>query len=191
MSKVGGSGCGCSSGGLLSGGSGYSFNLNSSPMALGPNSGYGAIDPYKPGVTTGSTSALAYPPLQSMLGGRKSKKARSSKFRRSKSVHSKSMRLRLKSKSKSKSNKSVRSKSKDTRRRKQMRRKSRRGGQKGGELAFSEYSAAAASPVVANTEAVSQIASSPMYGVNLSPLDPKMSALANPVIPERKDGCGK
>ena len=41
--KKGGN-CGCS-GGNMSGGSGYGVGVKSSPMLLGPYSGYGAIDP--------------------------------------------------------------------------------------------------------------------------------------------------
>ena len=106
MKQDGGS-CGCSSGGLMSGGSGYSIGSGISPMLLGPNSGYGAADPYGRGVTTGSGfgSTLAYPPLTKMLGG---KKRRSSK----KSSRSKSSRSNSKSRRGGKSKKGGNAKSK-------------------------------------------------------------------------------
>jgi hypothetical protein len=181
MKQNGGS-CGCSSGGLMSGGSGYSVGAISSPMLLGPNSGYGAADPYKPGVTTGSGfgSTLAYPPLTKMLGG---KKRRSSK----KSSRSKSSRSNSKTRRGGKSKRGGNAKSKKQQK-KSSRRIRRRGGQKGGELSFSDY-VPSAGAAAASSPSVGQVASSPMYGVNLSQLSPNMSALANPVIPEVKNTC--
>lgn len=179
MKQDGGS-CGCSSGGLMSGGSGYSIGSGMSPMLLGPNSGYGAADPYKRGVTTGSGfgSTLAYPPLTKMLGG---KKRRSSK----KSSRSKSSRSKSRRGGKTKKNGNAKSKKQQ---KKSSRRIRRRGGQKGGELSFSDY-VPSAGAAAASSPSVGQVASSPMYGVNLSQLSPKMSALANPVIPEVKNTC--
>jgi hypothetical protein len=185
MGKQKGGNCGCSSGGLLSGGSGYSVNVNSSPMLLGPQSGYGAVDPYKGGVTTGSGfgSTLAYPPLTKFIGGQRRKSSRRSKSKtKSKSKSNSKSNSRKtrggkskrggKAKSKKQQKKSSRSKSKS---------KSR--GQKGGELSFSDFvsSGSAAS--------VGQIASSPTYGANLSHLSPELSALAIPIRPEVKNTC--
>ena len=173
--KQKGGNCGCSSGGLntsgglMSGGSGYSFGASSSPMLLGPNSGYGAIDPYEVGITSGATRALAYPPLTKFIGGQR---------RKSKSKSRRSISKSRKSKSKSRRSKS---KSRKTRGGKS---KSRR--QKGGELSFSDF---VSSPSAASSPSVGQIASSPTYGVDLRPLGPNLSALANPIIPERKNTC--
>ena len=184
MSKQDGGNCGCSSGGenalggLMSGGSGYSFGASSSPMLLGPNSGYGAIDPYKVGITTGSTSALAYPPLSKfIIGGqrRKSSRRSSSKSRKTRGGKSKSKSRSSKSKSKSKS-RSSKSKSKSRRLRRQG----------GGELSFSDF---VSSPAAASSPSVGQIASSPTYGADLSPLGHKLSALANPIVPQVKNTC--
>jgi hypothetical protein len=196
-----GSGCGCSSGGKMAGGSGYSLGAGSSPMLLGPQSGYGAADPYAAGITTGSgfRSTLAYPPLTKFIGGKKSAKKsskKSSSKKSSKKSSSKSSRKQggKKSSSKSSSKKSAKkssSKKSESRRRVrggQQQRKSKskqqkRGGQRGGELSFSDYvsSGAASSP------SVGQIASSPIYGVDVNPIS--HSALANPVIPEIKNNC--
>lgn len=190
--KQDGGSCGCSSGGLMSGGSGYSVGSGISPMLLGPNSGYGAADPYKRGVTTGSGfgSTLAYPPLTKMLGGKKrrsSKKSSRSKSSRSKSSRSKSSRSNSKTRRSGKSKKGGNAKSKKQQK-KSSRRIRRRGGQKGGELSFSDYVPSAGAAAVSSSS-VGQVASSPMYGVNLNELSPKMSALANPVIPEVKNTC--
>jgi len=198
MGKQKGGNCGCSSGGLntsgslntsgglLSGGSGYSVNVNSSPMLLGPQSGYGAVDPYKGGVTTGSGfgSTLAHPPLTKMLGGKKrrsSKKSSRSKSSRSKSSRSKSSRSNLNTRRGGKSKRGGKAKSKKQQQKKSSRSKSR--GQKGGELSFSDFvsSGSAAS--------VGHVASSPTYGANLSHLSPELSALAIPIRPEVKNTC--
>jgi len=195
MGKQKGGNCGCSSGGLntsgglMSGGSGYSFGASSSPMLLGPQSGYGAIDPYEVGITSGATRALAYPPLTKFIGGQSSKRRSSKKSKSKSNSKSKSRKTRgaksKKSKSKSSKSKSKSSKSKSTRR--------SRGNhvikqrlQKGGELAFSDF---VSSPDAASSPSVGQVASSPTYGVDLSPLGHKLSALANPIRPEIKNNC--
>ena len=189
--KQDGGNCGCSSGGvgLMSGGSGYSFGESSSPMLLGPQSGYGAIDPYKVGVTTGSGfgSTLAYPPLTKMLGGKKRRSSKKSSRSKSSRSNSKTRRGGKSSKSKrggkAKSKKQQQKKSSSSKS-KSSRSKSR--GQKGGELSFSDF---ISSGSAASSPSVGQIASSPMYGANLNQLSPKMSALANPIIPEVKNTC--
>lgn len=189
MSKKGGSGCGCASGGML-GGSGYSFNLSSQPMLIGKTSGYGAIDPYAPGITTGSgfRSSLAYPPLEKMAGGnsrsRSRSQSRSSRFRRSKS-----RRVNVKRSRSEKSKKTLKRVSGSKNR--SRRNKKRLNYFRGGDLAFSDYSASPSPSAPLQAQMIGQTSSSPTYGVNLSPLSPKMSALANPVIPERKENCGK
>jgi hypothetical protein len=156
-------------------------------MLLGPNSGYGAIDPYKVGITTGSTSALAYPPLTKFLGGQRRKSSRrsssKSKSKSNSKSNSKSRKTRGgKSKSKSRSSKSKSRSSKSKSR--SSKSKSRRQG--GGELAFSDY---VSSPAAASSPSVGQVASSPTYGADLSQLSPKLSALANPIRPEVKNTC--
>ncbi len=197
MNKQDGGNCGCSSGGLnamgglMSGGSGYSFGESSSPMLLGPQSGYGAIDPYKVGVTTGSGfgSTLAYPPLTKMLGGKKrrsSKKSSRSKSSRSKSSRSKSSRSNSKTRRGGKSKRGGKAKSKKQQQKKSSRSKSKSRGQKGGELSFSDF---VSSGSAASSPSVGQIASSPTYGADLSQLSPKLSALANPIVPEVKNTC--
>ena len=195
MSKQDGGNCGCSSGGenalgglntsgglLMSGGSGYGFNARSSPMLLGPNSGYGAIDPYEVGITSGATRALAYPPLTKFLGGQRRKSSSKSKSK-SKS-NSKSRRTRG-GKSKSSKSKSKSSKSKSKRRSRGNHQKKQKL-QKGGELSFSDF---VSSPSAASSPSVGQVASSPTYGADLSPLGHKLSALANPIRPEVKNTC--
>ena len=180
MSKQDGGNCGCSSGGLntsggllMSGGSGYGFNARSSPMLLGPNSGYGAIDPYEVGITSGATRALAYPPLTKFLGGQRRKSSSKSKSK----SNSKSRRTR--------GGKSKSSKSKSKRRSRGNHQKKQKL-QKGGELSFSDF---VSSPSAASSPSVGQVASSPTYGADLSPLGHKLSALANPIRPEVKNTC--
>jgi hypothetical protein len=179
--KKGGSGCGCSSGGM-SGGSGYGLSVKSAPMALGPYSGYGAIDPYAPGITTGSgfRSSLAYPPLTKFIGGKSRRSSKRSSKRSSRGGS------RKKASSKSKSRK-LRSRSSRFRRSKSRRSVSRR--QRGGDLSFSDYVPSAANAAAPSSPSVGQVASSPTYGVDLKPLGPNLSALANPVVPQVKNTC--
>ena len=123
-SKVGGAGCGCSG---MSGGSGYGLKIGSGAMLLGPQSGYGAIDPYKAGIVN-SGSSLSYPALdtKAMRGGKKSRS------------HKSSRRVLFKTKSK-KSKKSKKNSRKIKHRTSKRRNIKKQLKQKGGELSFSDY----------------------------------------------------
>jgi hypothetical protein len=181
-SKIGGAGCGCG----MSGGSGYGVKLGSSAMLLGPQSGYGAIDPYRGGIVN-SGSSLSYPALdtKAMRGGKKSRsrKSSSSSKRVFFNIKSKSKKSKKVIKSKKNSSRKIRHKSSKRHNiKKQMK-------QKGGELSFSDYVSSAS--VASAPQVVGQIASSPNYGVNVSELSPKMSALANPVRVTPGNNCSK
>jgi hypothetical protein len=169
-SKIGGAGCGCG----MSGGSGYGLKVGSGAMLLGPQSGYGAIDPYKAGIVN-SGSSLSYPALdtKAMRGGKKSRSRKSS---------SKRVMFKVKSKKSKKSKKLSRKiKHKSSKRRnikKQLK-------QKGGDLSFSDYVSSA------SVASAPQVGTSINYGVNVSELSPKMSALASPVRVTPGNNCSK
>jgi hypothetical protein len=174
-SKVGGAGCGCSG---MSGGSGYGLKVGSGAMLLGPQSGYGAIDPYKAGIVN-SGSSLSYPALdtKAMRGGKKSRSHKSSRR----------VVFKTKSKKSKKSKKNSRKIKHRTSKRRNIKKqlKQKGGEQKGGELSFSDY---VSSSSVASAP---QVGTSINYGVNLSELSPKMSALANPVRVTPGNNCSK
>ena len=179
-SKIRGAGCGCG----MSGGSGYGVKLGSSAMLLGPQSGYGAVDPYKAGIVN-SGSSLSYPALDTKArrGGKKSRSRKSSSSKRVFfNIKSKSKKSKKLIKSKKNSSRKIRHKSSKRRNiKKQMK-------QKGGDLSFSDYMPSSSAPA---SPQVGQIASSPNYGVNVSELSPKMSALASPVRVTPGNNCSK
>jgi hypothetical protein len=85
--------------------------------------------------------------------------------------------------------KKLRSRSQSSRFRRSKSRKSVSRRQRGGDLSFSDYVPSVANAAEAASPSVGQVASSPTYGVDLKPLGPNLSALANPVVPEVKNTC--
>ena len=173
--KKGGN-CGCS-GGNMSGGSGYGLGVKSSPMLLGPYSGYGAIDPYR---AETYDRPLTYPPLIStMLGGRKGKRSaarrgRKAASRRSVARRSKSRKVARRSKSRKVARRSAAHRSRARRVR-------------GGSLTFSDFASSAG---VAPSGG-QNISSSPYYSGDVSSLGSNMSALANPIPIKAGNSCSK
>jgi hypothetical protein len=168
--KKGGN-CGCS-GGNMSGGSGYGLGVKSSPMLLGPYSGYGAIDPYR---AETFDRPLTYPPLVStMLGGKRSRARRSAARRGRKAASRRSAAHRSKSR-------------KVARRSRKVARRSRARRVRGGSLTFSDFAASAG---VAPSGS-QNISSSPYYSGDVSSLGSNMSALANPIPIKAGNSCSK
>jgi hypothetical protein len=172
--KKGGS-CGCS-GGNMAGGSGYGLSVKSTPMLLGPYSGYGKMDPYSPETYD---RPLSFPPLVSTtLGGKGRKSAKkSAKKSIKKSGAKKSAKKSVKKSAKKSANKSA----KKSERRRKVRRV------RGGSLTFSDFSPSSG---VAPSGG-QNISSSPFYSGDVSPLSSNMSALANPVPIKSGNNCGK
>jgi hypothetical protein len=176
--KTKGGNCGCS-GGNMAGGSGYGLGVKSSPMLLGPYSGYGAIDPYR---AETYDRPLTYPPLvSSMLGGKRSRARRSAARRGRKASSRRSAAHRSKSVSR-KSRKVARKSRKVARRSKSAARRV-----KGGSLTFSDFAASAG---VAPSGS-QNISSSPYYSGDVSSLGSNMSALANPIPIKAGNSCSK
>jgi hypothetical protein len=172
--KKGGN-CGCS-GGNMSGGSGYGLGVKSSPMLLGPYSGYGAIDPYR---AETYDRPLTYPPLVStMLGG---KRSRARRGRKAASRRSKSRKVARRSRKASRRSKSAAHRSRKTSHRRRARRV------RGGSLTFSDFAASAG---VAPSGG-QNISSSPYYSGDVSSLGSNMSALANPIPIKAGNSCSK
>jgi hypothetical protein len=191
VKEVKGGSCGCSGGNLMSGGSGYGFNARSAPMMLGPYSGYGAIDPYR---AETFDRPLTYPPLvSSMLGGKKGKRsARRSTSRRSKKVARRSISRRshkVSNKKMSRKGKRVTFSRRNNALRRSGRRirKSKKRVVKGGSLSFSDFAPSAG----AAPSGSQNISSSPYYEGDVSQLESKMSALANPIPIKAGNNCGK
>ena len=181
--KKGGN-CGCS-GGNMSGGSGYGLGVNSSPMLLGPYSGYGAIDPYR---AETYDRPLTYPPLVStMLGGKRSR-ARRSAARRSAARRGRKAVSRRSVARRSVARRSVarRSKSRKVARRSAAHR-SRARRVRGGSLTFSDFAPSAG----AAPSGGQNISSSPYYSGDVSSLESNMSALANPIPIKAGNSCSK
>ena len=171
--KKGGN-CGCS-GGNMSGGSGYGLGVNSSPMLLGPYSGYGAIDPYR---AETYDRPLTYPPLVStMLGGKRSR-ARRSRARRGRKAASRRSVARRSVSRRSKSRKVAR---RSTAHRSRARRV------RGGSLTFSDFAPSAGDAPSGGQN----ISSSPYYSGDVSSLGSNMSALANPIPIKAGNSCSK
>ena len=175
--KKGGN-CGCS-GGNMSGGSGYGLGVKSSPMLLGPYSGYGAIDPYR---AETYDRPLTYPPLIStMLGGRKGKRSAARRGRKAASRRS----VARRSKSRKVARRSVARKG--ARRSKSAAHRSRTRRVRGGSLTFSDFASSAG---VAPSGG-QNISSSPYYSGDVSSLGSNMSALANPIPIKAGNSCSK
>lgn len=177
-SSLKGGNCGCS-GGNMSGGSGYGLGVKSSPMLLGPYSGYGAIDPYR---AETYDRPLSYPPLIStMLGGKRSaarrsaaRRGRKAASRRSRSVSRKSRKVARRSVARKGARRSAAHRSRTRRVR-------------GGSLTFSDFAASAG---VAPSGG-QNISSSPYYSGDVSSLGSNMSALANPIPIKAGNSCSK
>ena len=170
-----------SSGLPMEGGSGYSVK-SGSPLLLGPKTGYGSIDPYRPDAT--DNGIIKFPPLVSGGGKSRNKKAKniilgSSRYKRSKRYGTMSKRAIKNNKGHTKYNRKI----------KHRTMKRMRGGQAKSGISFSDFVSTSDSSPMSLSKEGGQLPLSQMYSANLSPLSSNDSALANPIPITRIDNC--
>lgn len=165
----------------LMGGSGYTVNTGS-PLLLGPKTGYGSIDPYRPDAI--DNGIIKFPPLVSGGGKSRNKKAKksirgSSRFKRSKRYGKKTKHGIRNHKGHTKYNCKIKHRT--------MKRM-RGGGAKSG-ISFSDFMSSSDSSPMSLSKEGGQLPLSQMYSANLSPLSSNESALANPIPITHLDNC--
>jgi len=171
--------------GLMRGGSGYTVNTGS-PLLLGPKTGYGSIDPYRPDAI--DNGIIKFPPLVSGGGKSRNKKTNkkakksirgSSRFKRSNRYGKHIKRLSRNHKGHTKYNCKIKHRT--------MKRM-RGGGSKMG-ISFSDFMPSSDSSPLSLSKEGGQLPLSQMYSANLSPLSSNESALANPIPITHLDNC--
>lgn len=162
--------CGCKGGSKGGSGSGYGIG-NTSPLLLGPKTGYGRLDPYRPDAV--DSGGLKFPPL---FGGNKNRKLKSikkksviNKHKNTKNKMSKSMKPQPHNKRNCQNKNHNHNKSLHKTKKNKLK-------MKGGNLSFSDFLPSSAS----NLSDGKQLASSPVYSTGSVKLSSNESALANP-----------
>ena len=189
--------CGCKGGSGSGSGSGYGIG-NSSPLLLGPKTGYGRLDPYRPDAV--DSGGLKFPPL---LGGNKN----INKYSIFNHNHHK-YKSKNKIKSKRHNNKRQHNICKHTKQQRHFENNKNHKHTKtchkhclqksslhktkkklkmkgGGSLSYSDFSPSSAS----NLSDGKQLASSPMYATGSINLSANESALANPPPTSNSNQC--
>lgn len=169
----------------LMGGSGYTVNAGS-PLLLGPKTGYGSIDPYRPDAI--DNGIIKFPPLLS--GGGKYRNKKSNK--KAKKSISGSCRFKRSNRSGKKTKHGVRhhkGHSKYNCKIKHRTMKRMRGGGSKSGISFSEFISSSDSSPMSLSKEGGQLPLSQMYSANLSPLSSNESALANPIPITHLDNC--
>lgn len=178
--------CGCKDGSKGGSGSGYGIG-NSSPLLLGPKTGYGRLDPYRPDAV--DSGGLKFP---SLFGGKnRNKFSMLKKHKHHKYTKNKKSKNKINSNNNfnckhtrqqvhlenNKNHKHTKTCHKNCLRKSNLHKtKKNKLKMKGGSLSFSDFSPTSAS----NLSDGKQLVSSPIYGTGSVNLSANESALANP-----------